>query len=177
MLFEFKQMGFKSIKTVCHLHWAWECGTTFFMASSHDITTPLSERLHPLHSTKHVHRVISQLAPSAIHLTSFPLWLTPAPSLLLPHQGFWATVESGSLCHDSFPQNIFFTSTPTLLFPSSTHPSSVKQRNARVHSRINEVIIAGIQARVIAGPTPQKKQKKQKAVCLGGEPHKITEAF
>lgn len=63
--------------------------------------------------------------------------------------------------------------TPTLLSPSSTRPSSVKQRNASVHSRINEVNIARIQARVIAEPTPQK----QKAVCWSGEPHKITGAF
>jgi len=42
-----------------------------------------------------------------------------------------------------------------------------------VHSRLNEVNIAGIQAQVIAEPTPQK----QKAVCSSSEPHKITEAF
>lgn len=42
-----------------------------------------------------------------------------------------------------------------------------------MHSRLNEVNIAGIQAQLIAEPTPQK----QKAACSSGEPHKITEAF
>lgn len=74
------------------------------------------------------------------------------------------------------------TSPPPYLFSLHSHPPlpiinpslpSVKRRNARVHSRLNEVNIAGIQTQVIAEPTPQK----QKAACSSGEPHKITKAF
>lgn len=42
-----------------------------------------------------------------------------------------------------------------------------------MHSRLNEVNIAGIQAQVITEPTPQK----QKAACSSSEPHKIIKTF
>lgn len=49
----------------------------------------------------------------------------------------------------------------------------VRMRNAWVHSRLNEVNIAGMRPYVIAEPTPQK----QKGACSSGEPQRTTEAF
>lgn len=134
----------------------------------------LSERLHPLHSTKHVHREISQLAPYTIHLTSRPLWLTPAPSLLLPRQGFWATVELSSLSHDSFPWLFFFL---PLLPPSASRHQPIPPQ----WSRGMQGCIPGLMKLLLQESKPEwsldQHHKKQKAVCLSGEPHKITEAF
>lgn len=42
-----------------------------------------------------------------------------------------------------------------------------------MHSRLNEVNIAGMWPYVIAEPTPQK----QKGACSSGEPQRTTEAF
>lgn len=124
--------------------------------------------------------------PPTVHpsLLSCPRVLALTHSSSFAKDSEWGLSKTACVIMRSSP------SSPPVLFPPiHSHPPLpiinpslplLRTRNARVHSRLNEVNIAGMQPYVIAGPTPTKtkgclfkwgttKDHWGISMCRGGE--------
>lgn len=122
---------------------------------------------------------VSQPIPLMIN----PSLLSDLHILTLTHSNSFTSHPSPMPLSESWlRQSVSSWLVPPAPFTTHSHPPLpiinpslplVRMRNAWVHSRLNEVNIAGMRPYVIAEPTPQK----QKGACSSGEPQRTTQAF